>query len=140
MITESFKKYLSGFFDGDGCILVEKIKDSGYTLRIKFAQSNKNMIDTIQRKYTFMHYDSGLRNDTSRVQYQLRAAGKQIEPLVDDLLQYSILKYEQLLEAKKFFPLINVKNKSFEKKTIYTKLRELKIKSELKPNLLFIRN
>jgi len=133
MITQDFKKYLAGFFDGDGCIAVEKLNKSGYTLRIKFCQSNENWIQRVQRIYPFMHYDGGIRRDGNRCEYQLRAAGKQIEPLVDDLLKYSILKYEQLLEAKKFFALINVKNKSDEKEKIYLKLKELKKSSHLKP-------
>lgn len=135
MISENFKGYLAGFFDGDGSIIVEKFKDSGYSLRIKFCQSNEDWIKRIQRAYPFMHYDGGLRKarDNSRCEYQLRAAGKQIEPLVDDLLKYSILKYEQLLEAKKFFALINVKDKGDEKEKIYQKLKELKKKSLIKP-------
>lgn len=32
-IDENFKKYLSGFFDGDGSITVEKF-NSGYTLKL----------------------------------------------------------------------------------------------------------
>jgi hypothetical protein len=132
-IKEEFKKYLSGFFDGDGSITVEKLNKSGYTLRIKFCQSNEKWIQTIQRVYPFMHYDGGLRRDGNKCEYQLRAAGKQIEPLVDDLLNYSILKYEQLLEAKKFFELINVKGKSDEKEKCYLKLKELKKQSNIKP-------
>lgn len=132
-IKEEFKKYLSGFFDGDGSITVEKLNKSGYTLRIKFCQSNENWIQKVQRIYPFMHYDGGIRRDGNKCEYQLRAAGKQIEPLVDDLLKYSILKYEQLLEAKKFFALINVKGKSDEKEKIYLKLKELKKQSNIKP-------
>lgn len=29
MIKEDFKKYLAGFFDGDGSITVEKLNESG---------------------------------------------------------------------------------------------------------------
>ena len=119
-ISENFKKYLSGFFDGDGSITVEKLNTSSYTLRIKFYQANEDWINTIQRYYPFLKKSNNQqRKDNTRIQYELRAAGKQIEPLVDDLLKYSILKYEQLLEAKKFFDLINVKDKSNEKETIY---------------------
>lgn len=134
MITEQFKQYLAGFFDGDGSITVEKLKESGYTLRIKLFQSNENWIDTIQRYYPFLKKtNNSQRRDNSRIEYELRAAGKQIEPLVDDLLKYSILKYEQLLEAKKFFALINVKDKGDEKEKIYQKLKELKKNSSIKP-------
>lgn len=47
MITESFKKYLSGFFDGDASIAVEKIKNTGYTLRIKFCKESQWEFNTI---------------------------------------------------------------------------------------------
>lgn len=133
IIKEEFKKYLAGFFDGDGSIAVEKINTSGYTLRIKFCQSNENFIKTIQSIYPFMHYDGRLRRPNHRCEYQLRAAGKQIEPLIDDLLKYSILKYEQLCEAKKFFQYINIPGTINKKKEIYEKLKELKKQSKIKP-------
>lgn len=129
-ITE--KIYLAGFFDGDGSITVEKMK-GGYTLRIKFSQSNENWIDTIKNYYQFLKKSGYKRNDNSRKEYELRASGIQIKPLVQDLLKYSILKYEQLLEANKFFELINTRNKNEEKEKIYLKLKELKINNENKP-------
>lgn len=134
MVTENLKNYLGGFFDGDGNITIEKLKDSGYCLRIKFFQSDENWIDTIKTYYPFLKKTNNSRkSENSRIQYELRAAGKQIEPLVDDLLKYSILKYEQLLYAKKYFSLINVKDKTAEKEEIYKKLKELKKCSNLKP-------
>ena len=115
-ISIEFKKYISGFFDGDGSITVEK-QSSGYCLRI---------IKTIQRYYPILHTsNNSRRKNNKRIEYELRAAGKQIEPLIDDLL-HSILKYDQLIEAKKFIKLINVKNKNEEKEIIYNKLKELK--------------
>ena len=50
---DDFKKYLAGFFDGDGCIMIEKQK-SGFTLRIKFAQSNEDWINSIPVSYTHL--------------------------------------------------------------------------------------
>lgn len=135
MATENFKKYLAGFFDGDGSIIIEKFKTNGYSLRIKFCQSNENLLKRIQEYYPFMHLDGNLRNgrENNRCEFQLRAAGKQIEPLVNDLLGYSILKYEQLLEVSKFFKYINVINTNDEKESIYNKLKELKKNSTNKP-------
>jgi len=124
-ITENFKQYISGFFDGDGSITVEKIK-GGYTLRIKFSQSNENWIDTIHQYYPFLKKSEYKRNKNSRKEYELRASGIQIKPLIQDLLKYSILKYKQLIEANKFFELINTRNKNKEKEIIYLKLKELK--------------
>jgi hypothetical protein len=133
VITEHFKKYLSGFFDGDGSITVEKSK-GGYTLRIKFSQSNENWIDTIKNYYPFLKKTGYKRNDrNSRKEYELRASGIQIKPLVQDLLKYTILKYEQLIEASKFFELINTRNKNEDKEHIYLKLKELKVNSQNKP-------
>jgi hypothetical protein len=43
--------------------------------------------------------------------------------ILEDLLPYSILKYEQLLEAYKYLDLIDVKNKNDEKEKIYLKLK-----------------
>jgi hypothetical protein len=125
-ITENFKKYISGFFDGDGSITVEKSK-GGYSLRIKFSQSNENWIDTIKNYYPFLKKSGYKRNDkNSRKEYELRASGFQIKPLIEDLLKYSILKYDQLVVANKFFELINTRNKNEEKEVIYLKLKELK--------------
>jgi hypothetical protein len=131
--TEEFKKYISGFFDGDASIGIEKQNKTGYCLRIKFCQSNKNTLITFQKYYPFMKLDGGARRDNCKNEYQLRAAGKQIEPLIDDLLEFSILKYEQLLEAKKFIKLINVIGKTDEKEIIYNNLKDLKKNSKNKP-------
>jgi hypothetical protein len=136
MISEQFKKYLSGFFDGDGSITVEKLSEGkGFTLRIKLFQSNENVLLKIQEIYPFMHLRGGLRNNRAhqRCQYELRAAGKQIEPLINDLLNYSILKYEQLIEAKKFLEYINIPNTHIQKEETYNKLKELKKNSTIKP-------
>jgi len=126
MVTESFKKYLAGFFDGDGCIKIEKFKNGGYTLRLVFAQSHLGWAQAVQCHYPYLKISGGLRKQNHRCQYVLRAAGKQIEPLVDDLLPYCILKYEQLLQAKNFFQYIDVQNTSAQKDEIYNKLKELK--------------
>ena len=133
MISEEFKQYLSGFFDGDGCIAVEK-QNGGYTLRIKFSQSNQEFVEAVGRYYPFLHKtNTSQRRDNNRIEFELRASGMQIKPLVEDLSKYSILKYEQLLEAIRFFELIDVRNKNTEKEAIYLKLRELKKKSTIKP-------
>lgn len=131
-ITEDFKKYLAGFFDGDGCILINKQKN-GFTLRIRFFQSNEDWINTINRYYPFLHKSGGCRRDNHRNEYSLGASGIQIKPLINDLLKYSILKYEQLLLANKYFDLINAVNKTDEKNDIYEKLKSLKKNSTNKP-------
>lgn len=131
-ITENFKQYLSGFFDGDGSITIEKLK-IGYVLRIKFSQSNENWIDTIRNYYPFLKKTGYKRNNNSRKEFELRAAGIQIKQLVKDLLNYCILKYAQLVESDKFFELINTKNNYEEKEKFYLELKNLKTINKNKP-------
>lgn len=126
-VPEDFKKYLSGFFDGDGSITLEKQNDTGFSLRIKFCQSNNDWINTVQRYYPFLKKsESDKRTNNHRIEYQLRAYGIQIQFLLDDLLKYCILKHEQLIEAKKYIKLINVTGIYQEKLAVYNKLKELK--------------
>lgn len=76
IITEEFKQYLAGFFDGDGCIKVEKLSNS-YTLRISFSQSNIEMISSIERRYPYLKSSGGsYRRENSKCEFCLRAAGK----------------------------------------------------------------
>jgi hypothetical protein len=125
-IVEDFKRYLSGWFDGDGCIMIEKQNNDGFSLRIKLSQSDENWINTIHKFYPFLNKSMGKRKEKERYEFELRAAGKKIEPLIDDLLKYSILKYEQLVEAKSYISLINTVNQTAKKLQIYNKLKELK--------------
>lgn len=124
-MNKEFKQYLAGFFDGDGCICIEKQKDS-YVLRIKFSQSDLKWIQKIKEIYPILHISGGYRHNNNRTEYQLRAAGRQIENIIDDLLPYVIIKYEQMTLAKKFIQYINVKNTSQEKEEIYVRMKDLK--------------
>lgn len=131
-IPKEIKQYISGFFDGDGSINIEKQK-RGYTLRIKFCQSNLDLINKLNIYYPYLTIYGKQRVSTHRCEYELRGAGEKIEPLINDLLEHAILKYEQLLEAKQFFKYINKKNTTDEKETIYNNLKLLKITSKNKP-------
>ena len=84
-IVEDFKRYLSGWFDGDGCIMIEKQNNDGFSLRIKLSQSDENWINTIHKFYPFLNKSMGKRKEKERYEFELRAAGKKIEPLIDDL-------------------------------------------------------
>jgi hypothetical protein len=125
-ISTEFKQYLSGFFDGDGCIAIEKQK-FGYSLRISFLQSNEKILDIIKYRYPYLHKTHLTQRDSkSRIEFKLSGSGKQIEPLIDDLIQYTILKYHQLSIAKEFLPLIGKKNCNTEKESLFFKIKELK--------------
>ena len=113
-------RYISGFFDGDGSICVEK-SNGGYSLRIKLFQSNEEFIDKLHICYPFFHKSQQSRN--KKMEFSLRASGHQIQPLLDQLLRGTILKYEQVLEAKHFLEL--GRGLKEEKEYIYQKLKSL---------------
>lgn len=120
-----FETYLAGFFDGDSSITVEK-QNGGYTLRIKFHQSNKEYLEIIQKRYPFLKLGGGKRESKQRTEYCLRGSGVQIFDLMDKLSQRCIIKYEQVLEGKKYSQLIDQLNVTTQKEQIYNKLRDLK--------------
>lgn len=120
-----FETYLAGFFDGDSSITIEKQK-CGYTLRIKFHQSNKEYLKIVQTRYPFLKLGGGKRESKQRTEYCLRGSGVQIYDLMNKLSERCILKYEQLMECKKYCQLIDKPNVASEKEHIYNKLRELK--------------
>lgn len=124
-----WEQYISGFFDGDGSICVEKIKGGGYTLRIKLFQSNEKLIDVIQGRYVFLH--KGIQKRKDRPEYSLRASGAQIQPLLNELRDCTILKYEQILKAQDFLTLGRKMHDA--KERIYEDLKCLKKGSSNKP-------
>lgn len=141
-MTIIFENYLAGFFDGDGCINIEKC-NKNYILRIRFAQSNKNLLEQIQIKYPILHLNTYKQRSLNyRIQYELRASGIKIKSLLDDLSRYSILKHDQLLIAIEFLKLYNLRDKNKERHELYLKLRELKKSSKDKMynrlNILYI--
>jgi len=125
IIPNKFKQYLGGFFDGDGSIMLGKQKENSFCLRISFSQSNKDLLENIQIYYPFLKLNI-MEKRNEKIEWSLSAAGLQIEPLIDDLLFYSVLKHDQLLQAKKYFPLINKLNLYEQKRLIFEKLFDLK--------------
>lgn len=122
---DEFKKYLAGFFDGDGSVTLEK-QNGGFCLRIKFSQSNKDMLEHIQSYYPFLRLGGGPRREGCKPEYELRAGGKQISPLLDDLISRTIIKQKQLLLAKEYLNLIRVQNANAKKHEMYEAMKKLK--------------
>ena len=51
MNINSVNKYVAGFMDGDGCIMLEKLKNTNFTLRVKISQSNLEWVKWFNTKY-----------------------------------------------------------------------------------------
>jgi len=55
MLTETDKAYLAGFFDGDGCVFIAKMKLAGrpnpaYCLHAQYAQKERSILERWQAK------------------------------------------------------------------------------------------
>lgn len=124
-MNEIDKYYLGGFFDADGCIQIEK-QNQGFCLRIKFSQSNLEWCNWLLKYYPELHLEQD--NRKTRVNFELRIGGKKMIPLLDTLLETSILKYPQLVKAKEFLSLIGIPGKSGEREEYYNVLRQLKLR------------
>jgi len=55
MLTETEKAYLAGLFDGDGCVIINKIELPGrpnpaYCLNVQYAQKERSILDRWQER------------------------------------------------------------------------------------------
>lgn len=122
-IKEKVKKnmdgeYCAGVFDGDGSISIE----SQGSLRMKFSQSNEEWCNTFLEYFPYFHLSKQWRDQNKRVEFELRKAGSELEPLIDMMLKHSILKYDQLQLAKEYLKITDKK----EKEKYRQKMKELK--------------
>lgn len=138
-ILPSYKRWLSGFFDGDGSIYIGKQEhpenpnaSTQYILHLDFTQKVRSVLEQILRYYPGGNItvdDRSLtdekRNNTSIV-YKLRYNGYKTEYILKDLLSYSIIKFRQLQLGLKYIECMktNIFDMPFEK--YYTLMQELK--------------
>jgi|LakMenE29Apr09ns_1017244.scaffolds.fasta_scaffold00016_19 hypothetical protein len=95
-ITENFKKYISGFFDGDGSIGIYN-----KTLRVKLTQkSDTNILHKISKIY---------ENDNKVDNYAIHFYGKNSSLFLTDVKKYCIYKSFQIAIALGYIDTINVK-------------------------------
>jgi len=128
-------KYLGGLFDGDGTISIYKEGESYYNLSITFPQSVFNILKLLQSMFGGSMYKRKQPDtDARRQQYSWKVNGLDCKKILDYLEKGCILKYEQVLLAKKFLPLINKSGKDIEKEKLCLRIHSLNqkiVKSKL---------
>lgn len=113
LIDKMIKTFLS---ENDGFLTLEK-PNGFFILTIKTWENN-NWVNTIKRCYPYLKltalkcwpecgkgcqrreplYNSAKEGD--KIEYTLSAEGGRAQPLIDDLIKYSILKHEQVFGEK----------------------------------------
>ena len=105
-------------------------------MKIIFSQSVTNILELLQKKYGGLIYKSSRVKENHRREYIHILRGEDCKPILKDLKQGSILKYEQVLIAKKFIKLVNKPNRDIAKFELFDKIRELNARekhSTIKP-------
>ncbi len=113
-MQETEKAYVAGFFDGEGCIYIGRIKSRNtYTItgRIIIGGTDKSIID-----YVYNIIQNGRKNDTQhnrkpnwKKMFRIELSQLQGVKLLQDILPYLNLKKRQ---AELFIKLANLKRKS----------------------------
>ena len=138
-ILPSYKRWLSGFFDGDGSIYIGKQEhpenpraSTQYTLFIHFTQKIRCVLEQILRYYPggTIYTDVRCLTDESRnnrsIVYNLRYSGYKTEYILKDLLSYSIIKFKQLQIGLQYIECMKSNNFEISKEKYYSLLKELK--------------
>lgn len=66
--------YVAGFFDGDGCVCVDKQK-GGYTIHVNITQCDYNILLQFQQQFGGRLHKRQPNEETKRTQYQLILSG-----------------------------------------------------------------
>ena len=96
MLTETEKAYLAGFFDGDGCVVINRIKCPGrrsasYCLVASLFQKNLGLLERWQRKVGF----GSIYCNKANGMHQWHMSGQNAETFLQMLLPYLDLKHRE---------------------------------------------
>lgn len=98
--------WLAGFLDGDGCVALVKQRNEGsvrFTPTLLFSQSDKAVLEAIQREFGGRLYQKGVKGITRKTPYELRFEGDEFMPISERLMSRSILKKEALFLVRRFW-------------------------------------
>jgi len=111
-MTETFKAYLAGFIDGEGCIKISSIKGflkktnkykKYYTVRLTIINTDKELLDYIKNEVGYgCMYSHGKGKSHHRQCYTYEVAAKQCVKLLKEVLPFLISKQEQAILAIDF--------------------------------------
>lgn len=106
--------YLAGFFDAEGCIMIRKKKNGDLTkgVSIKITQKNNpSMLLAIQR---YLGY--GKIEGFNWILYG--NVNNSCNDFISRIINYSIVKYNQLIEFKNFLETLNIGKRIYDKEIL----------------------
>lgn len=127
-------QWLAGFFDGEGCVFIQKRKhhtDYSYDLRVQISQKDNIILAMILIKYP----EASLYTQGKLV-WQLHWRGESCRRFLNDIKNYCVVKRSQVLNALEYIETIplsksgrNGNSEEFNKKReeLYIKIKEDKI-------------
>ncbi|MDD5511942.1 MAG: hypothetical protein PHI12_14215 [Dehalococcoidales bacterium] len=112
--TEFDKAYAAGLFDGEGMIVINKMSEDNYTLRIVFTNTNSDLVEFFTKRWSDLPYRGYLEIYTMRTHITSVAATLKhrtgyylVFNLIDgrsllkDIMPYMILKKARAILAIK---------------------------------------
>lgn len=130
-------KYLAGFFDGDGSLMIQNCgSKKGYSIIVNINQSDLKILYCISCKYKgdisiCIKNDENRNNENYRKNYNFVSNGFDSKVLTEVLFNNCILKYPQLKLGIEFYQYIDKKGKSEKRKEIYENISKLKLQTEM---------
>jgi hypothetical protein len=144
---EHFDSWAAGFFDGEGCVLVAKCKNTGsrggwnYYLQVSIAQQDKRPLSLIQEKF-----GGAVRLNKAKAQYEkkkrhvytwaLVMTGAAAIRFLRAMEPYCVVKSEQVTEALRW-PIND--GTSYKGKWNPMPESERELRAEIRNNLIYIR-
>lgn len=132
-MKETEKAYISGFFDGDGSVIIHRNPTRRwYGLSIVFANTNKELLLQIREMIGEGCLNSRKDGKKRKMKYKkgwnLYFHGKKAQILLREMLPYLILKKVRAKLALEF----PIRNNSFEKLSIQEKAKRVELYHRLK--------
>jgi len=114
MISDTYKAYVAGFFDGEGCVSMQAYYQKGkyekfprIAMLVNITQNSREVLDNIQNVFGGR---VGAHNPSNNC-YRLNISGKQkMKFFLESILPYSIVKKEDILLGLMFIETLRDEN------------------------------
>ena len=103
-MTEQYKAYVAGFFDGEGCVSAQAYYQKGkyeiyprITMQLNITQTSKEVLEYIQKEFGGRVGQHSRKNPRHKDCYRLVITGKKnMEYFILSVIDYSIVKKDEL--------------------------------------------
>lgn len=133
-------EYLAGFFDGEGYVgvICHRTQGGYFTLRASLVNTNKIILQTIQRDFGGKIGVHDHKDNTHRKRWTLTWHGNDAKTMIRSILPFSIVKANEIRLALDF-PIGAHIQKGTNKAELVNKEKQQEIYSQLRKRKLFSR-